>query len=209
MSQFKASESLLNSKIFARSENTEDREWMSGERTSRAAKQKTRYRTLFMRKYQKSPDKKKSWLRRRRLGSKSIALPSEICDLFTEGERAALNIIANVIKEKGICNWPIDKIAAIAGVCRRTVQNAMKAAQEVGLLNVQQRPVRGRKNLPNVIRIINDRWLSWLKKMKSTFYLAIGCKTLHPTGEYSNNISNSQLEYTSDDLLMKGKIPDD
>ncbi len=216
MSTFAISSSLLNSALVKRQTTTEDVQYLTGEKTGKGPTKKRSPLKRFYRKYQKSPDRAASWMRRRRLGSKSIAMPSEICDLFTEGERASLNIIANVIREHGTCEWPLDKIAAIAGVCRRTVQNAIVAAREAGLLSIQLRPVRGRKNLPNVIKIVNDRWLSWLKRIRSSFHLAIGCKTMHPTGEQIYNrtqISEKSAPLASVEIavdgLMKGKKPDD
>ena len=216
MSTFAISPSLLNSSLVKRQTTYEDVQYLTGQKTGRGPTKKRCQTKRFTRRYQKSPDKAASWMRRRRLGSKSIAMPNEICELFTEGERASLNIIANVIREHGACDWPLDKIAAIAGVCRRTVQNAIASARDAGLLNVQLRPVRGRKNLPNVIRIVNDRWISWLKRVRSSFHLAIGCKTMHPTGEQIYNrtqISEKSAPLASFEIavdgLMKGKKPDD
>jgi len=48
---------------------------------------------------------------------------------FTEGERAVLCVVGTEVKRHGICDWPIDKIAAIAGVGRTTVQNALHTAR--------------------------------------------------------------------------------
>lgn len=216
MSTFAISDSLLNSSLVKRQTRHEDIQYLNGEKTGRGPTKKCHQNRRFSRRYQKSPDKAASWIRRRRLGSKSIAIPSEFCELFTEGERASLNIIANVIKEHGICDWPLDKIAAIAGVCRRTVQNAIAAARDAGLFNVQLRPVPGRKNLPNVIRIVNERWISWLKRVRSSFHLAIGCKTMHPTGEKIYNRTTAIKESvpllstaTLFEGLLSGKRPDD
>lgn len=216
MSTFAISPSLLNSSLVKRNTTQEDMQYLTGEKKGKGPSQKRPPLKRFNRKYQKSPDRAVSWMRRRRLGSKSISMPAEICDLFTEGERASLNIIANVVKERGACDWPLDKIAAIAGVCRRTVQNAIAKAREAELLSVQLRPIPGRKNLPNVIRIVNELWHSWLKRVRSSFHLAIGCKTMHPTGEQIYNrttlseksASLASVE-NSFDGLMRGKKPDD
>ena len=218
MSGFVASESLLNSNLMRRSQQLIDKEWENGTRKGkRAIKRVYSTRIFKQRKYQTSPDRSQSWKRKRRIGARSISMPHQICELFTEGERASLNIVANVIKENGICNWPLDKIAAIAGVCRRTVQNALSMAKETGLLTVQLRPVKGRKNLPNLIRIVSKQWLKWLRKSSSSFNLAIiGCKTLHPTGDiysFSGNFDASKATSSShrveEKRLVKGKRPDD
>lgn len=144
MSTFDVSASLLNSALLQRSSNVDDEEWESGIKKGRGPKQKCRrFRRFPPRKYQRSPDRAQSWMRRRRIGAKSVSMPSEICDLFSEGERSALNIIANVVREHGRCEWPLDKIAAIAGVCRCTVQNAVTKAKDACLIRVQLRPVPG------------------------------------------------------------------
>ena len=216
MSTFAISSSLINSPLVKRATTHEDKQYLTGEKTGKGPTKKHPPLRHFNRKYQKSPDREVSWKRRRKLASKSIALPTEICDLFTEGERATLNIIANVVKENKTCDWSLDKIAAIAGVCRRTVQNAISKARDAGLVSVQLRPVRGRKNLTNVIRIVNELWQSWLKRVRSSFNLAIGCKMMHPTGENIYNRSNIIKESvpfsTTEALfdgLMSGKKPDD
>lgn len=217
MNTFAISSSLLNSKLVNRAGTTEDHNWEIGLKKGKASSnQYPVIKNRFSRKYQRSPDRNRSWQRKRRIGSKSISMPPEISELFTEGERAALNILANVVKENSICEWPIDKIAAIAGVCRRTVQNAISSAKAAGLITVQIRPVRGRKNLTNLIRIVSKSWKSWLRRSASSFRLAIGCKTLHPTGEIFSSISKANAEIatsvplaTSRDGLMRGKKPDD
>lgn len=183
MKRFTTSSSLLNSPLVRRASTEDDQKWLTGERSGSGPTLKRSKSKRFVRKYQSSPDRAASWMRKRRLGAKSITLPGDICDLFSEAERAAINIIANVVKENVFCDWPIDKIAAIAGVCRRTVQNAVAKARSAKLITVQLRPVNGRKNLPNIIRIVCNTWLSWLKRVRSSFNLAIGCKTVHPTGE--------------------------
>jgi hypothetical protein len=111
----------------------------------------------------RSPDRKASRDRRRTLGSSS-STPPALRALFTEGERAVLAIVAGEVKHHGICDLPYDQIAALAGVCRTTVQTAMHEARRLGLINITERPRPGRKNLTNVIRIVTAEWLIWLKR---------------------------------------------
>lgn len=110
-----------------------------------------------------SPDRQKSIRRRRRTGGLS-ALPTPLCEHFTEGERAALTIIARHVKAAGRCDLPLDKIAALAGVGRSTTQNAIREARRLGLLSVKLRPRKGAKNLPNIIHIVDKTWLAWLAR---------------------------------------------
>jgi hypothetical protein len=113
-----------------------------------------------------SPDRAKSRERRRRLGGSS-ALPDTLRHLFTEGQRAVLCIIMMEIKRRGICDWPIDKIAAQAGVCRTMIQTTLFEARRLGLVDITERPMRGQKSLTNLIRIISKEWLVWIERARS------------------------------------------
>ncbi|MET4601069.1 hypothetical protein ABIB90_000520 [Bradyrhizobium sp. JR4.1] len=112
---------------------------------------------------QRSSDRRASRDRRRTLGGSS-ALPDNLRHHFTEGQRAVLCVIAGEIKRCGICDFPIDKIAALAGVCRTTVQNAIHEARRLGLLKITERPQPGRKNLSNLVEIVSREWLAWIKR---------------------------------------------
>lgn len=111
----------------------------------------------------RSPDRKASRDRRRVLGGSS-ALPDNLRAAYTEGQRAVLCIIAGEIKRHGVCDLPIDKIAALAGVCRTTVQTAMHEARRLGHIQITERPVPGRKSLPNIVQIVSRGWLTWIKR---------------------------------------------
>lgn len=111
----------------------------------------------------RSPDRKASRDRRRRLGGSS-ALPDTLRHHYTEGQRAVLCIVAGEVKHHGVCDLPIDKIAALAGVCRTTVQTTMHEARRLGHIHITERPVLGRKSLPNVVEITSAEWRTWLKR---------------------------------------------
>jgi hypothetical protein len=108
---------------------------------------------LVSRQRQRSPDRLASRERRRALGG-SGALPDGLRRQYIEGQRAVLTIIAGEVKHHGICDLPIDKIAALAGVCRTTVQTTLHEARRLGHLKITERPVRGSKSLTNLIEII-------------------------------------------------------
>ncbi|NJL08123.1 MAG: hypothetical protein HC900_07535 [Methylacidiphilales bacterium] len=123
----------------------------------------------------RSPDRKASRERRRILGG-SNDMPPNIRKDYTEGERAVLTIIAGEVKHHGVCDLPIDQIAALAGVCRSTVQNTLhKAREDHHHIKVTARPRPGRKNLPNLIEIISLEWRAWLKR-GPTAHRPIGSK---------------------------------
>lgn len=112
---------------------------------------------------QRSPDRKASRDRRRMLGGSS-ALPDNLRHHYTEGQRAVLCIVAGEVKRHGICDLPIDKIAALAGVCRTTVQTAMHEARRLMHIKITERPVPGRKSLPNIVEVISPEWRAWLRR---------------------------------------------
>jgi hypothetical protein len=112
---------------------------------------------------QRSPDRKASRDRRRMLGGSS-ALPDNLRHHYTEGQRAVLCIVAGEVKRTGVCDFPIDKIAALAGVCRTTVQTTLHEARRLLHIKITERPQPGRKNLSNLIEIISPEWRTWIKR---------------------------------------------
>lgn len=115
------------------------------------------------RRKQTPPDRRSSLARRRRLAS-SGPVPPSLAAHFTTGELAVLRIIGDEWREKGACLKTLAEIAARAGVSRTTTQNAIRQARAMGMLKVEERPVRGAKNLPNKITVICDAWKTWLKR---------------------------------------------
>jgi hypothetical protein len=116
----------------------------------------------------------------------SSALPDNLRLHYTEGQRSVLCIVAGEIKYHGVCDLPIDKIAALAGVCRTTVQTTLHGARRLSHIKITERPQPRRKNLPNVVEIISPKWRTWIRRGPSAARL-IGynsSKTVSPT----NNI---------------------
>src|SRR5258706_11602424 len=128
---------------------------------------------------QRSPDRKASRDRRRILGGSS-ALPDNLRQYYTEGQRAVLCIVAFEIKRHGICDLPNDKIAALAGVCRTTVQTAMHEARRLMHIRIHERPQHGRKSLTNVVEVISPEWRTWLQRGPSASRF-IGSKVVNTT----------------------------
>src|ERR687889_2790921 len=115
------------------------------------------------RRLQRAPIRSVAIARRRHLAASGPMPPSLACK-FTVGELAALRIVADEVREKGHCDRTVGEIAARAGVCRSTAQNAIRAAAAMGLLTVQERRRQGQKNLPNVVRIVSREWQQWIKR---------------------------------------------
>jgi hypothetical protein len=79
-----------------------------------------------------SEERTKRRHRKRMLGGSS-AMPDTLRGHYTEGERAALCIVAFEIKQRGFCDRSIDEIAVRAGVGRTTVQNALHQGGFLGM----------------------------------------------------------------------------
>src|SRR4051812_12400910 len=136
------------------------------------------------RRLQRAPKRPVAIARRRHLAASGPMPPALACK-FTVSELAVLRIIGDEIRQHGHCDRCVDELAARAGVCRRMVQNALREAARLGLLTVEERRREGRRNLPNVIRIVSKEWTVWLTRGgRSSRRVAeplIGCKKLRPT----------------------------
>lgn len=118
---------------------------------------------------------------RRRLLACSGPMPPALAARFTTGQLAVLHIVAAEVTAKGVCGLCVDAIAARAGVCRRLAQGAIRLAEGDGLLTIEERRHEGRRNSPNLIRLISREWQAWTKRRRPMRSERSGCKTLHPT----------------------------
>lgn len=172
--------------------------------------------TLFPpRRPQRAPDRIASLYRRRQLAC-SGPLPPVLASRFTAGQLAVLWIVGDEVAKNGTCGLCIDAIAARAGVCRRLAQVAVRLAEGDGLLTVQERRHQGRKNDPNVIRIISREWQAWLRRrprsaspaaplipgsaLASTGPGHTGCKSLRPT---DRRLVSGRAEHTEPSLSCR------
>jgi hypothetical protein len=96
----------------------------------------------------------------------TIAMPPALACQFTWGEVVAvLRIIGDEVKRHGSCSLYIDAIAAMAGMHRTTVQNALRQARRLSLITVEERrPPGRRKSLTNIVRVVSEEWLTWLRR---------------------------------------------
>lgn len=122
---------------------------------------------------------------RKRTIGRSGVMPHRIRSLYTEGEAAALAIIALEHKRRGKCDWHVAQIAARAGVSVRTVQYALATAKRYGHVAVEYRKASGMWNKASVFTITDEAWLAWLKRgpslssMERSMEENSGCKELH------------------------------
>src|SRR3954449_227851 len=115
------------------------------------------------RRLQRAPKRPLAIARRRHLAASGPMPPSMACR-FTVGELAVLRIVGDEVRQHGQCDRCVDELAARAGVCRSLVKNAIRTAARLGLLTVEERRREGRRNLPNVVRIVSREWLAWLTR---------------------------------------------
>lgn len=142
---------------------------------TRAAASQRAARRFTSRQAPRSPDRQASRDRRRMLGGSS-ALPPDMRRHYTEGLRAVLCIVAGEVKHHGVCDLPIDRIAALAGVCRTTAQTALHEARRLGHLAIKHRPRVGQRSLPNLVTIASEGWRAWLRRAP-TAHRPTGSKT--------------------------------
>jgi len=119
----------------------------------------------------RSPDRQRSIARRRQLAA-SGGVPGSIAVNFTQGELAVLTVIAReirrstpLVRERSSAgfSWCMDRIAAAAGVSRTTARNALRQAQALGLIEVEERRRNRWRSDTNIITIISREWTSWLR----------------------------------------------
>lgn len=114
------------------------------------------------RKEPRSPDRQASLERRRRQAMSGV-VPARIAASFTVAELAVLSVVGRMCQRCGTCILPLDAIAALAGVSRTVVKNALRQARILGLVEVKERRRCGLPSMTNVIKVISPDWSSWLK----------------------------------------------
>jgi hypothetical protein len=134
-------------------------------------------------------------------------MPPALACKFTVSELAVLRIVGDEVRQHGYCDRCVDEIAARAGVCRQMVQNAIREAARLGLLTVEERRREGRRNLPNVVRIVSKDWASWLarggRSSHSQAEPLIGCKKMRPT----DNRDKRELSRMSEPIIAAKPRP--
>src|SRR3954454_16821886 len=149
---------------------------------------------------QRAPQRPVAIARRRHLAASGPMPPALACK-FTVSELAVLRIVGDEVRQHGQCARCVDEIAARAGVCRRMVQTALREAARLGLLTIEERRREGRRNLPNVVRIVSKEWTSWLarggRSNRSQAEPLIGCKKMRPT----DNRDKKDPSHTSEPLI--------
>lgn len=100
---------------------------------------------------------------RRRRWVASGLMPPQLAARFTMGEGAVLAVLAAECSKRGRCTLTIGHIAALAGVCKTTVRNAVRQAAALGLLKSDEWRLSAFRNAPNTVTIISAEWTAWLR----------------------------------------------
>src|SRR5215203_6186590 len=102
-------------------------------------------------------------MERRRRWAASGGLPPALAARFTTAETAVLAVVAAEVMKHGACTLTVGHIAALAGVSETTVRNAMREAQALGLVHVEERRLTAWRNAPNRVTITSPEWNAWLR----------------------------------------------
>ena len=87
---------------------------------------------------------------------------------FTLAEQAVLAVVASEVKKHGACTLTIGHIAALAGVSETTVRNALRQAQALALVTIEERRRTAWMNHPNKVCIVSKEWAAWLRLATGT-----------------------------------------
>lgn len=151
------------------------------------------------------PRTSESMVRRRRWAASGRLPPGLACQ-FTQGEVAVMSVVARQVVKTGDCRLPLDHIAAIAGVSRSTVRNAMKQARLVGAVTVEERRLSRWRNAPNVVRIVSAAWVSWLRMGRLEDHREGGRKSVsRTTTEDSRSPLEGSQKRTAEGFSREGR----
>jgi hypothetical protein len=111
----------------------------------------------------RSPDRQRDYERRHRLAW-SGPLPGFLAARLTVADMAVARIVADEHLARKHCDLSIYEISRRAGMCRKTAKRALCRLRTEKLISIEERPIKGRKSLTNVVRVISAAWLCWLEK---------------------------------------------
>ena len=126
-------------------------------------------------------------MERRRRWAASGRLPPGIAARFTLAEQSVLALVAAEVARRKDCRLSIENMAALTGVSRSTVKNAIREARRLGLVTVEERQLTGFRNDTNVLRIISPEWLAWIRLARKG-----GRETLSPSRRVGHHGPASQ-----------------
>ena len=119
-------------------------------------------------------------------------LPPALACRFTAAEIAVLAVVAAEALRHGRCTLVIEHIAALAGVGRSTVKRALRAAQGLGLVRIEERRVSAWRNAANVVTITSAEWHGWLRMRRASRARGEGSNSEPPRIPESNKSTPAQ-----------------
>ena len=135
-------------------------------------------------------------LERRRRWAASGRLPPNLASHFTTAEVAVLAVIAVEVAKGADCTLAIGNIAGLAGVGETSVRRALRTAQALGLITVEERRVSAFRNLTNVVRITSLEWQAWMRLPRS----GGGCQREQGSNTKTLNHQKSDIRHPREEL---------
>lgn len=105
-------------------------------------------------------------LARRRRWAASGRMPPVIAEHYSPAQQAVLALVASLVAQHGRCDWPIARIAAVAGVAYSTAKATLRHARALGHIISQERPRPGGRHDTSIISIVAPEWIDWLRKRR-------------------------------------------
>lgn len=113
-------------------------------------------------------------IERRRASAAAGWLPPALASRFTVSEQSVLAVVVREIVSRGACELAVDALAALAGVSRRMVQQALRLAHDTGLILVEERRRHGDRNRTNRITLLSRELIAWAQRRGG------GCRKSRP-----------------------------
>lgn len=105
-------------------------------------------------------------LARRRRWAASGRMPPVIAEHYSPAQQAVLALVASLVAQHGRCDWPIARIAAVAGVAYSTAKATLRHARALGHIVSQERPRPGGRHDTSIISIVAPEWVEWIGKRR-------------------------------------------
>jgi hypothetical protein len=125
-------------------------------------------------------------------------MPRKLVTRFTLAEQA---VVALEVKKHGVCSLTIGHIAALAGVSEQTARNALRQAQALCLVTIEERRRTAWMNYPNKVCIVSKEWAAWLR-------LATGTNSFSPrTSESKSGLAQKRESIDAGRFFRSGQDP--
>ncbi|MCJ2073866.1 helix-turn-helix domain-containing protein, partial [Methylobacterium sp. J-030] len=99
----------------------------------------------------------------------------------TQAEVAVLDLVSSKVAGRRDCQLALETLAAVTGVSRTNVKNAIREDAQFVLLTVEERQITGSRNDTNVLRIVSSEWPAWLRLARRTMPSGGGVKSATTT----------------------------